>query len=94
MLNRIKGSDTAVDAASGGEDKCLREMSDWRRSGNEEKKKAAVHAEMERVRKLPVGSNYAAHRMRVLHKVLHLMSIQRSGSEEEELELLFAGLSM
>lgn len=41
-----------------------------------EEKKTAVHAEMERMSKLPANSNYAMHRMRVLNKILHLMSTQ------------------
>ncbi|KAJ6801321.1 uncharacterized protein M6B38_360835 [Iris pallida] len=59
-----------------------------------EEKKSAVHAEMERMSQLPANSSYASHRMRVLKKILHLVSIERTISEEEELELLFAGLSM
>ncbi|KAK9089420.1 hypothetical protein Scep_028502 [Stephania cephalantha] len=39
-------------------------------------KKAAVHAEMERVNKLPAHSSYATHRIRVLNKLLQLLSIQ------------------
>ncbi|GMH25522.1 hypothetical protein Nepgr_027365 [Nepenthes gracilis] len=61
--------------------------------GNEEKK-AAVESEMKRMHQLPVNSTYASHRLRVLNKILQLMSIQRSGSQDEELELLFAGLSL
>lgn len=47
----------------------------WRQVGCEEKK-TAVQAEMERMSKLPANSNYATHRMRVLNKILHLMSTQ------------------
>ncbi|KAK9085134.1 hypothetical protein Sjap_025545 [Stephania japonica] len=49
---------------------------------------------MERVNKLPAQSSYATHRMRVLNKLLQLLSIQRTQSQDEELELLFAGLSI
>ncbi|XP_072988229.1 uncharacterized protein [Typha latifolia] len=45
-------------------------------------KKAAVHAEIARVNQLPSNSSYAVHRMRM------------SASQEEELELLFASLSL
>lgn len=59
-----------------------------------EEKQAAVHQEISRMNKLPANSSYASHRLRVLSKVLHLLSIQRSTSQDEELELLFAGLSI
>ncbi|PWA35570.1 hypothetical protein CTI12_AA133380 [Artemisia annua] len=61
--------------------------------GNEEKK-AAVHEEIKKVNMLPAHSTYATHRMRVLNKILQLLSVQRSISQDEELELLFAGLSI
>ncbi|CAA6658420.1 unnamed protein product [Spirodela intermedia] len=32
--------------------------------------------------------------MKVLNKLLHLMSIKRTTTQDEELELLFAGLSL
>ncbi|XP_058075052.1 uncharacterized protein LOC131223620 [Magnolia sinica] len=59
-----------------------------------DEKTAVVQAEMDRMTKLPAHSNYATHRMRVLNKILHLISIQRSSSQDEELELLFSGLSL
>ncbi|KAM7498755.1 hypothetical protein LguiA_023169 [Lonicera macranthoides] len=62
--------------------------------GCEEKKKAAVHEEMMRMNKLPPNSTYATHRLRVLNKILQLLSIPRTTSQDEELELLFAGLSI
>ncbi|PKI65632.1 hypothetical protein CRG98_013927 [Punica granatum] len=65
----------------------------WRQMGYDEKK-AAVDEEMKRMNRLPANSSYAAHRLRVLNKVLQLMSIQRTVSQEEELELLFASLSL
>ncbi|XP_042519230.1 uncharacterized protein LOC122093028 [Macadamia integrifolia] len=65
----------------------------WREMGNDEKM-MVVQAEMKRVDKLPISSSYATHRKRVLNKVLQLMSIQRSNAQEEELDLLFAGLSL
>lgn len=65
----------------------------WRKMGNEEKK-AAVQEEVKRMNKLPANSAYASHRLRVLNKILQLMSQPRTSSQEKELELLFAGLSL
>ncbi|TKY66582.1 hypothetical protein E2542_SST09458 [Spatholobus suberectus] len=59
-----------------------------------EKKQVAVHDEIKRMNQLPVNSAYVTHRLKVLNKILQLMSIQRTISEEQELELLFAGLSL
>ncbi|OIT34665.1 PREDICTED: uncharacterized protein LOC109244387 [Nicotiana attenuata] len=61
--------------------------------GSEEKREA-VHEEMKRMSRLPPSSAYATHRMRVLNKILQLLSIQRTTSQDEELELLFSGLSL
>ncbi|KAJ4976945.1 hypothetical protein NE237_002051 [Protea cynaroides] len=65
----------------------------WRQMGNDEKM-TAVQSEMTRVNQLPVNSSYATHRKRVLNKVWRLLSVQRSKAQEEELELLFATLSL
>lgn len=65
----------------------------WKQMGYEEKK-AAVQEDIKLTQQLPFNSRYATQRLRVLNKILQLMSIQRSASEEEELELLFAGLSI
>ncbi|KAL2472630.1 hypothetical protein Fot_48366 [Forsythia ovata] len=65
---------------------------EWKQMGNEEKKTAAVNEEMSRLNRLPANSSYASHRLRVLNKILQLLSIQRTTSQDEELELLFAGL--
>ncbi|KAL9444190.1 hypothetical protein AB3S75_017383 [Citrus x aurantiifolia] len=65
----------------------------WQKMGNEEKK-AAVQEEVKRMNKLPANSAYASHRLRVLNKILQLMSQPRTSSQEKELELLFAGLSL
>ncbi|KAK7841787.1 uncharacterized protein LOC112035529 [Quercus suber] len=59
-----------------------------------EEKTAAVHDEMKRMNRLPANSTYATHRLRVLNKILQLMSIQRTAAQDQELELLFAGLSL
>ncbi|KAM1256575.1 hypothetical protein PS2_030478 [Malus domestica] len=65
----------------------------WKQMGHGEKE-ASVHEEMKRMQKLPANSTYVTHRLRVLNKILQLLSIQRTASQEQELELLFAGLSM
>ncbi|WVZ59725.1 hypothetical protein U9M48_009832 [Paspalum notatum var. saurae] len=39
-------------------------------------REAAVDAEIARVNKLPAHSSYAVHRMKVLNKLRHLMSIK------------------
>ncbi|XP_024976705.1 uncharacterized protein LOC112514456 [Cynara cardunculus var. scolymus] len=57
-------------------------------------KMTAVHEEIKKVNQLPAHSTYATHRMRVLNKILQLLSVQRTTSQDEELELLFAGLSI
>uniref|UniRef100_A0ACD5YT25 Uncharacterized protein n=1 Tax=Avena sativa TaxID=4498 RepID=A0ACD5YT25_AVESA len=57
-------------------------------------REAAIDAEMARVNKLPAHSSYAIHRMKVLSKLRHLISIKRTTSQDEELELLFASLSI
>ncbi|KAF7836770.1 uncharacterized protein G2W53_011629 [Senna tora] len=59
-----------------------------------EQKQAAVHEEIRRMSQLPARSTYVSHRLRVLNKILQLISIQRTAAQEEELELLFAGLSL
>ncbi|KAL3612498.1 hypothetical protein D5086_003518 [Populus alba] len=47
----------------------------WKQMGKEEKT-AAVHEEMKRINQLPATSTYATHRLRVLNKILQLMSIK------------------
>uniref|UniRef100_J3LQG9 Uncharacterized protein n=1 Tax=Oryza brachyantha TaxID=4533 RepID=J3LQG9_ORYBR len=64
---------------------------DGSQHGDREK---AVSAEIERVNRLPSNSSYAIHRLKVLNKLRHLMSIKRTTSQDEELELLFASLSI
>ncbi|OAY54912.1 uncharacterized protein LOC110610756 [Manihot esculenta] len=65
----------------------------WQQRGNEEKK-AVFQEEMKRMNQLPANSIYAIHRLRVLNKIQQLLSIQRTVSQDEELELLFAGLHL
>ncbi|CAK8541567.1 unnamed protein product [Lathyrus sativus] len=59
-----------------------------------ERKQAVVQEEIRRMNQLPAKSTYVAHRLKVLNKILQLMSVQRTVSQEKELELLFAGLSL
>ncbi|XP_020417482.1 uncharacterized protein LOC18781517 isoform X2 [Prunus persica] len=76
------------------EDSCgARPKATWKKMGPVEKE-ASVHEEMKRMQKLPANSTYVTHRLRVLNKILQLLSIQRTASQERELELLFAGLSL
>ncbi|XP_057948742.1 uncharacterized protein LOC131144234 [Malania oleifera] len=65
----------------------------WKQMGCDERM-AAVHEEMKRMNQLPANSTYATHRLRVLNKIMQLMSIQRTASQEEELDLLFSRLSL
>ncbi|KAA8523835.1 hypothetical protein F0562_010258 [Nyssa sinensis] len=65
-----------------------------RKQMGSEEKNAVVHEEMNRMNQLPANSAYATHRLRVLNKILQLLSIERTISQDEELELLFAGLSI
>ncbi|KAI9166022.1 hypothetical protein LWI28_024764 [Acer negundo] len=65
----------------------------WKKMGDEERK-VAVNDELKRMNQLPANSSYVIHRLRVLNKILQLISLQRTASQEEELELLFSGLSI
>lgn len=47
----------------------------WKQMGHEEAT-VAVNEEMRRVQKLPSNSTYATHRLRVLNKIMQLLSIQ------------------
>ncbi|KAM3314171.1 hypothetical protein ACQJBY_033183 [Aegilops geniculata] len=57
-------------------------------------REASIQAEMARVNNLPANSSYAIHRIKVLNKLRHLLSIKRTTSQDEELELLFSSLSI
>lgn len=48
---------------------------DWKQMGHEGAT-VAVHEEMKRVQRLPSNSTYATHRLKVLNKILQLLSIQ------------------
>ncbi|KAG6392054.1 hypothetical protein SASPL_146260 [Salvia splendens] len=63
----------------------------WKQMGNDEKK-ARLNEEMKKMQRLPPNSSYASHRLRVLNKIHQLLSLQRTSSQDEELELLFSGL--
>lgn len=41
-----------------------------------ERKQAVVHEEIMRMNQLPAKSTYVAHRLKVLNKILQLMSVQ------------------
>eukprot|EP00249_Psilotum_nudum_P005190 c18651_g1_i1 orf=173-502(+) len=55
---------------------------------------AAVQAEVERMKRMPLTSAYAGHRLRVLKKLIQLLSEARTQSEMEEVEFLLGGLSL
>ncbi|KAF6167654.1 hypothetical protein GIB67_031237, partial [Kingdonia uniflora] len=76
QLDQLKGSG-AFTVAQESTETTHAATAPWKKMGSEGKK-AAVHEEMKRVNQLPANSNYATHRMRVLNKVLQLMSIQVS----------------
>jgi len=83
-----------MDLTNGGLKSYSRVGDHWKQMADAEKK-VTLNAEMDRMKVLPGNSTYATHRIRVLNKVLDLMSKQmRTHSENEELELLFAGLSL
>ncbi|KAK1435677.1 hypothetical protein QVD17_01443 [Tagetes erecta] len=91
-FNLIEGSGSFNDPTMRS-DRMMQDTNGAKQIGNEEKK-AAVHEEIKKVNQLPARSTYATHRMRVLNKILQLLSVQRTVSQDEELELLFAGLSI
>ncbi|CAM6043538.1 unnamed protein product [Sphagnum compactum] len=59
----------------------------------EKRKTEIVQAEVARMKQLPPTSAYATHRLRVLDKMLQLLSKARTQAETDELEILFANLS-
>ncbi|ESQ48636.1 hypothetical protein EUTSA_v10021866mg [Eutrema salsugineum] len=65
----------------------------WNEMGCEEKS-SVIEEEIKRVSKLPSNSVYAVHRLKVLNKISELLSVQRTLSQEKELELLFTQLSL
>ncbi|XP_047342803.1 uncharacterized protein LOC124946282 [Impatiens glandulifera] len=81
-LNKSRENITGIQSRDG-----LKELSS-------ENKTAAVQEEVRRMSRLPSTSSYAVHRLKVLNKVLQLLSLQRNTSQEEELELLLASLSL
>ncbi|KAE8693435.1 putative ADP-ribosylation factor GTPase-activating protein AGD5-like isoform 2 [Hibiscus syriacus] len=89
---QFKGTGHANDQTMD-EARTINPRAQWNQMGYEGKT-AAVHEEMKRMNSLPATSSYVTHRRRVLNKILQLLSIQRTASQEEELELLFAGLSL
>ncbi|KAG7581835.1 hypothetical protein ISN44_As08g014710 [Arabidopsis suecica] len=59
-----------------------------------DEKSSVIQEEIKRVGKLPSNSVYAVHRLKVLNKINDLLSVQRTLSQEKELELLFTQLSL
>ncbi|CAH8260364.1 unnamed protein product [Arabidopsis lyrata] len=59
-----------------------------------DEKTSVIQEEIKRVGKLPSNSVYAVHRLKVLNKINDLLSVQRTLSQEKELELLFTQLSL
>ncbi|KAI3466154.1 hypothetical protein Pfo_022817 [Paulownia fortunei] len=49
---------------------------EWKQMGNEEKA-TAVHEEMRRRSRLPPNSSYASQLLRVLNKIIQLLSLQK-----------------
>ena len=47
----------------------------WKQMGPAEQE-ASVHEEVKRMQRLPANSSYVTHRLRVLNKILQLLSIQ------------------
>lgn len=57
------------------------------------RKTAMVQAEVQRMKCLPPSSAYAIHRLKVLNKMLQLLSKVRTNTEADELEALFAKMA-
>ncbi|KAH7373471.1 hypothetical protein KP509_17G058400 [Ceratopteris richardii] len=63
----------------------------------EHNRRRCVEDEVRRLKQLPSSSAYAVHKLRVLNKILQILSVAaqaRSVSAAEELELLFSSLSL
>lgn len=63
--------DVTMEDSSGG----AQPKAQWKQMGPAEKE-ASVHEELKRMQKLPTNSTYVTHRLRVLNKILQLLSIQ------------------
>lgn len=64
---------------------------------DEQTKQRSLEAEVQRLKRQPVGSIYASHRLRVAQRALKILSTRqqmRSEEEAKELEQLLAGLSL
>ncbi|KAH8975815.1 hypothetical protein BDL97_01G179000 [Sphagnum fallax] len=59
----------------------------------DKRKTGIVQAEVDRMKQLSSTSGYATQRLRVLDKMLELLSKVRTQSETDELEILFANMS-
>ncbi|KAE8733599.1 histone H2B-like [Hibiscus syriacus] len=91
-FEQFKGTGQVNDQTMG-EAGTINPRAQWNQMGYEGKT-AAIHEEMKRMNRLPATSSYVTHHMRVLNKILQLLSIQRTASQEEELDLLFSGMSL
>ncbi|PON44585.1 hypothetical protein PanWU01x14_265700 [Parasponia andersonii] len=91
VLNSLQGS-SSLDVTM--EDRASTHPKCGRQPVVSESNRAAVLEELNRMSKLPATSTYVSHRLRVLNKILQLLSLQRTTSQDMELELLFAGLSL
>ncbi|CAM6070029.1 unnamed protein product [Sphagnum tenellum] len=59
----------------------------------DKRKTGIVQAEVDRMKQFSSSSGYATQRLRVLDKMLELLSKVRTQSETDELEILFANMS-
>ena len=69
------GGDKTMDVTNTGLKSYSRVSDQWKQMEDGDKK-VTINAEMDRMKELPGNSNYATHRIRVLNKVLQLMSKQ------------------
>lgn len=63
------------------EDRARAQLKDIRKEMGNEERKAAVHEELKRMNQLPPNSTYVTHRVRVLNKILQLISLQVCNNE-------------
>ena len=71
--NHFESQNTTTMIECGGE--AVDSQKQWKQMKDDERK-GAVQEEMKRMNQLPTNSSYATHRLRVLNKILQLMSLQ------------------
>lgn len=71
IFKGMSSLDVTMEDSSGG----VQPKAQWKQMGPAEKE-ASVHEEVKRLQKLPTNSTYVTHRLRVLNKILQLLSIQ------------------